>query len=175
MKNDNKILPTKQNSQGCNKDIIISNAHHQKPIKIFTIGFTQKSAPAFFELLKDSGVKKLIDTRLNNVSQLAGFTKKDDLAYFLKEIVAIDYNHRIELSPTKEILKGYKNKQITWEDYERQFNKLLQERQIEKTLSPSELNGACLLCSEPTHHNCHRRLVAEYLQKKWGNVTVEHL
>ncbi len=144
-------------------------------ITIFTIGFTQKKAPEFFSLLQNAGVKKLVDTRLNNVSQLSGFAKRDDLKYFLKEIASIDYDHRTELSPTDDILKGYKGKKMSWEDYETKFNKLMIERQIEKVMSPSELDGACLLCSEATPHNCHRRLVAEYLQEKWKGVKIQHL
>ena len=152
-----------------------SNELPTKKITIFTIGFTKKSAQTFFELLKQAGVKRLIDIRLNNESQLAGFTKKDDLQYFLKTIAGIEYTHRPEFAPTKDILNGYKKKKITWADYEQRFQTLLKERQAEKLITTAELDNACLLCSEPTADMCHRRLVAEYLLDKWGNVEIQHL
>lgn len=147
----------------------------RKKITLFTIGFTKKSAREFFELLQHAGVKKVIDVRLNNVSQLSGFTKKDDLAYFLKAVAGIDYEHRPELAPTKEILDGYKKKTLTWQQYEEQFRTLMTERQAETLVTPKNLDGACLLCSEPKPDNCHRRLVAEYLCSKWSNVKISHL
>jgi len=145
-------------------------------MKIFTIGFTKKSAETFFTRLRDVGVKRLIDVRLNNVSQLAGFTKKNDLQYFTKAICNIDYIHLPELAPTAEILDPYKKaKQGDWPLYERQFLELMRVRHIEKTTSRELLDGGCLLCSEEKPHNCHRRLVAEYLQDIWGNVEIEHI
>lgn len=152
---------------------------HDKPpahvITIFTIGFTKKSARSFFELLQRAGVRRVVDIRLNNESQLAGFTKKGDLEYFLKEIGGIEYSHRPELAPTKEILDGYKRKKITWADYEQRFLLLLQERRAEELVTPAYLDKACLLCSEYKPDKCHRRLVAEYLRSKWGNVEIRHL
>ena len=144
-------------------------------MKIFTIGFTKKSAETFFTRLKDAGVVRLIDVRLNNISQLAGFTKKDDLRYFTKAICHIDYLHLPELAPTSEILDPYKKvKNGDWQLYERQFLDLIRSRQIENM--PREvLEGGCLLCSEEKPHHCHRRLVAEYLKEKWGNVEIEHI
>ena len=147
----------------------------QKGITIYTIGFAKKSARDFFEILKKEGVKKLVDIRLNNVSQLAGFTKKNDLAYFLGEIAGIGYAHRPDLAPTKEILTEYKNKKMSWAEYEERFSKVMVERQIECLIKPSELDQTCLLCSEPKADKCHRRLVAEYLRDKWGNIEVRHL
>lgn len=144
-------------------------------VKLFTIGFTKKSAQKFFKILKESDVKRVIDTRLNNVSQLAGFTKKVDLEYFLKTIDDIDYIHILELAPTKDILDEYKKKKMDWSAYEQKFLRLMAERQIEKKLSPDLTDGACLLCSESKPHYCHRRLVAEYLNDKWGNVSICHL
>ena len=146
-----------------------------KKITIFTIGFTKKSAQTFFELLKQSGIRHLIDIRLNNESQLAGFTKKDDLEYFLKTIANIEYSHRPEFAPTKDILNGYMNKKLTWADYEQRFQILLKERQVEELITTAELDNACLLCSEPTADMCHRRLVAEYLLDKWDSVEIQHL
>ncbi len=139
------------------------------------MGFTQKSAQKFFDTLKQAGINTVIDTRLNNVSQLAGFTKKKDLEYFLKTISNIDYVHLLDLAPTKDILDEYKKKKGDWETYEQKFLKLLADRQIEKKVSPDLMDGACLLCSEAKPHRCHRRLVAEYLNGKWGNVSICHL
>lgn len=145
-------------------------------MNIFTIGFTKKSAETFFEELKSAGVKRLLDVRLNNVSQLAGFTKKDDLRYFTKAICDIEYLHLPLLAPTAQILDPYKKqKNGDWPLYERQFLDLMEERRIEQMLSPELLDGACLLCSEEKPHHCHRRLVAEYLKGKWGDVKIEHL
>lgn len=146
-----------------------------QPIDIFTIGFTQKKAQQFFELLLKSGVRRVIDTRLNNASQLAGFSKRDDLAYFLKTIGNIEYIHMPELAPTKDILDAYKKQKGDWQTYETKFIDLINKRQIEKVLSPELVDGGCLLCSEAKPHHCHRRLVAEYLNEKWGNVDIHHL
>ncbi len=144
-------------------------------VRLFTIGFTQKTAQKFFETLVNSGVKRVIDTRLNNVSQLAGFTKKSDLEYFLQKIGNIEYTHIIELAPTKDILDEYKKNKGDWEVYEQKFFQLMAEREIEKKVNPEILDGGCLLCSEAKPHHCHRRLVAEYLNTKWGNIKICHL
>ncbi len=146
-----------------------------EPINLFTIGFTKKSAKHFFDTLIKSGVRRIIDTRLNNVSQLAGFTKRPDLEYFLQQIGNIEYLHLLNLAPTKDILDAYKKKGIDWETYEKQFLQLITERQIEQQISPELLDGGCLLCSEPTPHHCHRRLVAEYLGQKLGTIKIHHL
>ena len=144
-------------------------------MKIFTIGFTKKSAETFFARLKAAGVKRLVDVRLNNVSQLAGFTKKDDLRYFTKVICGIEYLHLPELAPTADILDPYKKaKNGDWPLYEKQFLDLMRSRRIENT--PQEIvDGGCLLCSEETPHHCHRRLVAEYLKQHWRDVEIEHI
>jgi uncharacterized protein (DUF488 family) len=144
-------------------------------VDLFTIGFTQKTAQKFFDTLVKSGVKRVIDTRLNNVSQLAGFTKKTDLEYFLKKIGNIEYIHILELAPTKNILDEYKKNKGDWSVYEQKFLHLMTEREIEKKVRPELLDGGCLLCSEAKPHYCHRRLVAEYLSTKWGNVKICHL
>ena len=144
-------------------------------ITLFTMGFAKKSACEFFERLQRAGVKKVVDVRLNNVSQLAGFTKKNDLEYFLREIAGIEYRHFPDLAPTKEILDGYKKKALSWADYEERFTKVMAERQIDSLVTPDELDYTCLLCSEPKTDKCHRRLLAEYLQSKWGNVDIRHL
>jgi uncharacterized protein (DUF488 family) len=144
-------------------------------IRVFTIGFAKRGARDFFSALHSAGVGRVVDIRLNNVSQLAGFTKKADLEYFLSAIGGIAYVHRPDLAPTKEILDAYKKKQIDWTEYERQFLQLLRDRHAESLILPDVMAGACLLCSEPTAKKCHRRLVAEYLREKWGNVEVCHL
>lgn len=142
---------------------------------LYTIGFTKKTARAFFEVLITHKIKRVIDIRLNNKSQLAGFAKGSDLEYFLKTIANIGYLYMPQFAPTKELLDSYRQKTISWEEYEREFSKIMTERQIEKFVTPDELDHACLLCSEPTAGNCHRRLVAEYIQLKWGDVTIHHL
>lgn len=144
-------------------------------MNLFTIGFTKKSARRFFELLRASGARRLVDVRLNNVSQLAGFAKKDDLAYFAKEICGMDYLHLPALAPTQEMLDRYKKHAGDWHDYERQFLDLMRERRIEETISKEAIEEGCLLCSEDKPHHCHRRLVAEYLKGRWGDVDIVHL
>ena len=144
-------------------------------MKIFTMGFTKKSAEQFFARLRQSGLKRVVDTRLNNVSQLAGFTKKDDLKFFLKAVLDIDYLHAPLLAPSKDILDDYKKNGGDWPTYERKFLDLMGSRHIESKVDQYLLDGACLLCSEPTPHHCHRRLVAEYLKDKWGDVEIQHL
>ena len=142
-------------------------------MKVYTIGFTKSSAESFFTRLQNAGVKTVVDVRLNNVSQLAGFAKKNDLRYFLKAICRIDYAHRQELAPTQEMLDAYKKKRGRWADYEKQFLDLMTARRIEDTVPRDAIDGACLLCSEDKPHHCHRRLVAEYLKDKWGGLPPE--
>jgi len=144
-------------------------------MKLSTIGFTKKPARRFFELLRASGARRVVDVRLNNASQLAGFAKKDDLAWFLDEICGIEYVHLPSLAPTRELLSDYRKKRIDWNDYETRFLDLMRRRRIEETLSREVLGGGCLLCSEDQPHHCHRRLVAEYLDEHWGGVEIEHL
>lgn len=144
---------------------------------IFTIGFAQKSAEKFFQILKENNVECLIDVRLNNVSQLAGFTKSKDLQYFLKTIVDADYIHNIKYAPTKDILDDYKKNKISWIEYEIKYRKLIESRKIEQIFKNDikNYNNVCLLCSEPLPQNCHRRLLAEYLKKQFNKVEVKHL
>lgn len=144
-------------------------------MKLFTIGFTKKSARRFFALLRSSGARRVVDVRLNNVSQLAGFAKKDDLAYFAKEVCGMDYVHLPSLAPTQEMLDRYKKEGGDWQDYEGQFLDLMRQRRIEEIISKDAVADGCLLCSEDKPHHCHRRLVAEYLKDRWGDVDVVHL
>lgn len=144
-------------------------------MKVSTIGFTRKSAQRFFGLLRESGAKRIVDVRLNNGSQLAGFAKKDDLAWFARELCGVDYVHLPILAPTKELLSGYRKGEISWGDYETAFISLMKERRVEAELSREVIDAGCLLCSEDQPHNCHRRLVAEYLSGRWGGLTIKHL
>ena len=145
-------------------------------MEVYTIGFTQKTAAQFFGALKSAGVKRLLDVRLNNVSQLAGFAKRDDLAYFLQALCGIDYVHEPLLAPTQEMLDDYKKHKGSWQEYERRFLALMAERKIEERLDRAGFAlPTVLLCSEPTAEQCHRRLVLEYLRGKWGEIKVVDL
>lgn len=141
-------------------------------MRLFTIGFTKKPASAFFEMLRAEGAKRIVDVRLNNVSQLAGFAKRDDLAYFLREICGMAYVHLPELAPTQAILDAYKKQKGDWWTYEKEFFALMRERRVEDSLSGEILSGDCLLCSEHEPEHCHRRLVAEYLREHWGGMEI---
>jgi len=144
-------------------------------MKLFTIGFTQKSAEEFFTLLKKAGAHRIVDIRLNNTSQIAGFAKARDLEYFLRAINGIDYLHLPNLAPTQEILDGLKKNKGSWAEFESQFKELIVDRRIDETVAEALRENDCLLCSEPTPEHCHRRLVAEYLQERLGNIEVIHL
>jgi len=145
-------------------------------MEIYTIGFARKPAREFFGALRRAGIQQVLDVRLNNTSQLAGFTKRDDLAFFLQELCGAAYLHEPLLAPTKEILKAFKKKQITWQEYETHFVALLRERKVEGKLDRAFFERpTALLCSEPTAEHCHRRLVAEYLERQWQNMTITHL
>jgi len=145
-------------------------------MQIYTIGFTKKTAAQFFGLLKDAGIKQLVDVRLNNVSQLAGFSKRDDLSYFLKEICDAEYKHEPLLAPSQEMLSEYQKSKDNWEDYSHKFLKLLASREVETKLSKDLFQvPTVLLCSEHTADHCHRRLVLDYLNSKWGNIQAKHL
>ena len=144
-------------------------------MEIATIGFTQSSAEHFFERLRAAGVRRLIDVRLHNVSQLAGFAKRDDLAYFLRTICDADYLHEPRLAPSEELLSSYRGKEIEWSEYERRFLDLISERRVHVELKKDLFARSVLLCSEASAEHCHRRLVAEYLQARWGNLQITHL
>ncbi|HEX6822441.1 MAG TPA: DUF488 domain-containing protein [Candidatus Sulfotelmatobacter sp.] len=144
-------------------------------MKIFTIGFTRKPAREFFGKLRRPGLVRLLDVRLNNVSQLAGFSKRDDLAFFCESVLGIQYIHLAQLAPTQELLDAYKKGKGEWGEYEAKFLALMAERKVEETLERDAMNGGCLLCSEPAPEHCHRRLVAEYFQQRWPEVEIEHI
>ncbi len=143
-------------------------------MKLFTIGFTKTTAENFFDRIRKSGTRKIVDVRLNNVSQLAGFAKRDDLKYFSKTICKVGYQHAPKLAPTKVMLDTFKKQKGSWEVYEDQFLNLMAERKVEE-VDRKTLDGACLLCSEDKPHHCHRRLIAEYLKDKWEEVEIVHL
>lgn len=135
----------------------------------------KRPAESFFTRLVNADVRRVVDVRLNNVSQLAGFAKRNDLAYFLRELCGIDYEHRPELAPKKEMLDSYRRGGSGWPTYESRFLDLMAERGIEDSVPRSTLDEACLLCSEDQPVKCHRRLVAEYLDAKWGGLEIVHL
>jgi uncharacterized protein (DUF488 family) len=145
-------------------------------LRLCTIGFTKKSAAQFFEILRRAGVTHVVDIRLHPDSQLAGFTKRADLEYFLGAILGVGYTHEPLLAPSPEILANYRADR-DWPRYVARFESLLGERDQPAGLDRSlfENNVCCLLCSEPTAEQCHRRLVAERIAAGWPDVTIEHL
>ena len=144
-------------------------------MRLFTIGFTKKSAEEFFTILQNTGVSRIVDVRLNNTSQIAGFAKARDLKYFLHAIVGIDYVHIQDFAPTQDILDDFKKKMCSWAEYERRFVDLMVERRVDETAAKLLRDRDCLLCSEHTPEHCHRRLLAEQIQKHSDNVEVIHL
>lgn len=143
-------------------------------MEIFTIGFTQTTARDFFGRLRDAGIRRLIDVRLNNSSQLAGFAKRDDLEFFLEELCGAEYVHEPRLAPTQELLDGFKKRKDPWEQFASGFDALLRERRIEEAFSPSFFSGpSVLLCSEAMPQRCHRRLIVEYLERVWPEEGIE--
>jgi uncharacterized protein (DUF488 family) len=144
-------------------------------MKVFTIGFTKKTAQRFFGLLRASGARRVVDVRLNNVSQLSGFAKQNDLAFFLREICGMDYVHLPELAPTQQILDEFKKEKGDWRTYEARFLALMKQRRVEESVPRELIADGCLLCSEDKPDYCHRRLVAEYLEEHWGHLEIAHL
>ena len=143
-------------------------------MNLSTIGFTKKSAERFFELLRAAGVRRVLDVRLNNVSQLAGFAKKDDLAFFLREVAGIEYRHMPELAPTQDLIDAAR-KRKDWKGLEEGYLRLIRERKAETLVTPELLDGGCLLCSEDRPDHCHRRILAEYLADHFAGVRIQHL
>ncbi len=145
-------------------------------MEVFTIGFAKRSAIEFFGALKRAGVRRVLDVRLNNSSQLAGYTKRSDLPFFLEEICGADYLHKPLLAPTQAILDDYKKNKGSWLTFQRRFRELMTERRVEEEIDPGVFSvPTSLLCSETTAEHCHRRLVLEYLQEKWGDLSIVHL
>jgi uncharacterized protein (DUF488 family) len=145
-------------------------------MKVYSIGFTKKTAAEFFAILRRVEIRRLVDVRLHNASQLAGFTKRDDLAFFLKELCGAEYHHEPLLTPAPDLLDGYRKKRISWQQYEPRFLSLLAERAVEQKIARHLFQTpTVLLCSEVTATRCHRRLILEYLQQKWGGLDIVHL
>lgn len=148
-------------------------------MEVYTIGFTKKTAAEFFGILRHAGIRRLLDVRLHNSSQLAGFTKQSDLPFFLRELCQAEYVYEQLLAPTSPILAAYRKGRPAadaWEGYQRQFLRLMAERRVEDALDRSAFEvPTALLCSEPTAERCHRRLALEYLASKWGDLAIQHL
>lgn len=143
-------------------------------MKLYTIGFTKHTAEEFFEKLKSAGVKQVIDIRINKTSQLAAFAKGSDLPYLLNKTVGIGYISKTELAPTKELLKSYRSKTITWEEFAAKYQNQITESKAISGLNKNDFANSCLLCSEETAEKCHRRLLAEELAKSW-EIEIIHL
>jgi uncharacterized protein YeaO (DUF488 family) len=144
-------------------------------IKLYTIGFAAKPAQKFFELLEQNHVRKIIDIRISNTSQLSGFAKGKDLQFFARRLANIDYEHQLKFAPTKELLSRYRKKEISWQEYTEAYLNLLDTRNIKEIISGESLNQCCLLCSEHSPEKCHRRLLAEYLQEIQPDIQIFHL
>ena len=142
---------------------------------LFTIGFSKKNAETFFEILLQNGVKRLIDIRLNNKSQLAGYTKSADLQYFLRKMANIEYIYMPIFAPTKDLLRKYQQKQVGWKEYEEEYKRILDDRKVLDSLDYSIFDNAVLLCSESTAECCHRRLLAEHLAANNKEIKIIHI
>lgn len=144
-------------------------------MRLYTIGFTKKPASRFFGILGDSGATAVVDTRLHDASQLAGFAKRDDLRYFLRELCGMGHRREPLLAPTAAALQAYRRRDLSWDAYAQQYLRLIRDRRVEEVLRPADLDGTVLLCSEATPERCHRRLAAEYLAAAWGDLEIVHL
>lgn len=145
-------------------------------ITLYTIGFTKKNAEQFFELLKKWKIKQLVDIRISNNSQLAGFAKGKDLAYFTKQICNINYKHITDFAPTKELLDLWHKKSISWEEYIKEYTTMLKKRNIMHKYGIKQFDNSCFLCSEETPEMCHRRLLVEYMKSiSTEEVDIVHL
>jgi uncharacterized protein (DUF488 family) len=145
-------------------------------VEIYTIGFTQTTAERFFGRLADARIQRLVDVRLNNTSQLAGFAKAADLPYFLRQLIGASYEHQPMLAPTQPMLDAYKKRKGDWAAYEREFLSLMEQRRVDEKLDPADFERpVALLCSEATAEHCHRRLVVEFLAARWSDIQAVHL
>jgi len=145
--------------------------------KLYTIGFTKKNAKQFFSALNENKINLVVDVRLNNTSQLAGFSKYPDIEFFLDKICNIKYKHDLHFAPNESTLSRFKKKQINWETYEIEFAETMQNRRITEYIKKNYSTdiSICLLCSEPTPENCHRRLVADYFKMVFDEIQIIHL
>jgi uncharacterized protein (DUF488 family) len=153
----------------------MSESDSKGTIRIFTIGYAGRNAGDFFTTLKQAGIRKVMDVRLYNTSQLAAFTKKQDIEYFLQNVVGAEYVHLPIMAPTPQLLSDYKKGLIGWQQYEAQFKAIIAQRQIQGHITPQDADMSCFLCSEAKADKCHRRIVAEYLAGHWRNVSIHHL
>jgi len=145
-------------------------------VEVYTIGFTKRTAAEFFGTLRRASIKRLLDVRLNNTSQLAGFTKEGDLPFFLNELCGAEYIHEPLLAPTNGLLRDFKKKKVSWDVYKQRFLQLMADRKIEEKINKNQFSvPTALLCSERSAVHCHRRLILEYLHNKWGNLKIVHL
>jgi uncharacterized protein (DUF488 family) len=145
-------------------------------VEIYSIGFTKRSAEEFFGALEAAGIQRLMDVRLNSRSQLAGFTKGADLAFFLKRILGTSYVQEPSLAPTQEMLSAYRRQEIAWSVYETEYLRLIETRDVERHLDRASFEvRTVLLCSEREPTRCHRRLAAEYLAARWDDMEIRHL
>ena len=147
----------------------------KRTVTLFTIGFTKKTAEQFFDILKNNGIKKLVDIRINKTSQLAGFAKGIDLEYFVNELLDIPYVHITDFAPTKQLLKDYRSKKIDWIGYQKQYRQLIEVRQVDKIYNINDFDNACFLCSEELPDMCHRRLLVEYFKEHYPDIRIIHL
>jgi uncharacterized protein (DUF488 family) len=139
-------------------------------VRVFTIGFTQKSAEQFFGLIGSAGARSVTDVRRRPDTQLSGFAQARDLRYFVPKLAGIPYRHELLLAPSTELLNDYRRHGLAWDDYVPRYLAELRERRVETVLKPADLDETILLCSEPTTERCHRRLCLEYLGERWGTI-----
>lgn len=144
-------------------------------MKLFTIGFTGKTAEEFFALLKKNKVRKVIDVRRNNTSQLAVFTRASDFPFFLDKVGGIEYEHRLDMAPSQELVKSYRAKEIDWKKFRSTYLKEIRKSKVAAQVSKKDLSNACLVCSEHEPEHCHRSHLAEHLEKELGGIEIVHL
>ena len=144
-------------------------------ISLYTLGFTKKNASKFFGLLEQNNIKRLVDIRINTSSQLSGFAKDEDLKYFLERIVHIEYIYIPDFAPTKELFNSYREKKLSWEEYEIEYQNLIRTRKVREKYSVDDFDGNCFLCSEDLPDKCHRRLLVEYLKNNRDDIIIKHL
>lgn len=131
-------------------------------MKVFTIGINNKSAEQFFRLLSDNKIIKIIDIRLNNTTQLCGFSKMNDLKFFLKRILNIEYEYISDFAPTKDIMVSYRENK-DWNKFKTDYLKLLENRKVKESYQNYDFRNTCFLCSEDDADNCHRKILSEFL------------
>ena len=139
--------------------------------KIFTIGFSGKSPDAFMDVLNAVRVRAVWDIRLWRASVYVPFYSGENLA----TVLGTRYEYHPEFAPTTEILDGYKNGRITWADYEKMYRELLAVRRPAVGAEPATFDRICLLCTEKSATQCHRRIAAEYIASQFPDTDIVHL